>query len=88
MADYVPRGIFNGLPQATLDEMRTQALARITGGDFTNLSGAMKSSTRNWGMLPQDILEEIAFAEAIASGQPRATRVYSDLRTQSDGTRV
>lgn len=88
MADYVPRGIFNGFSQAVLDEMRAAAVARITGGDFTSLSGAMKSSTRQWAMAPQDILEEIAFTEALASGQPRATRVYSDLRTQPDGQRV
>ncbi len=82
MADYVPRGIFSGLSQVELDALRVVALDQITTGRFTNLSGAMKSSTREYPMSPQDILSEITFAEAILTGNPRPTSVYSDLRSQ------
>lgn len=82
MADYVPRGIFSGLTQSELDALRVIALDQISTGRFTNLSGAMKSSTREYPMSPQDMLEEIKFAEAINTGNPRPTRIYSDLRSQ------
>jgi hypothetical protein len=85
MADYVPKGLFNDMTQIELDALRANALLRITDGDFTNLSGAMKSSTRAWAMSPQDILEEVKYAEQINSGQARATRVYSDLRSRPSG---
>lgn len=88
MAQYVARGIFDGLPQATLDAKRVIALARIDSGDFKSLAGAGKSSSREWPLSPDQILLEIQHAEQVASGIPRANRIYTDLRTQPLGRRV
>lgn len=87
MADYIPKGIFKGLTQVELSALRVTALDRIANGDFVSLSGGMKSSTREWSMTPQEMLEEINYSESILAGVPRATRVYVDLRSQPLGRR-
>ena len=85
---YAPSWILKGLSQIELDALRVAALARITGGDRTALSGANKSSSKQWAMLPQDLLKEIVYAEEMLSGVPRKTRVHADLRSRPIGWRV
>lgn len=57
-----PSGIFVGMTSADILVIRTAALARITDGDFTQLSGAQKSSSKTYEMKPQDVLRECNYA--------------------------
>lgn len=73
-------GIFVGLPQSELDALRASALAAITGGRRTSLSGGQKSGTKEWQMSPQDVLGEVKFAEQQnGTRAPRAQKVEQIL---------
>lgn len=73
-------GIFVGLPQAELDALRANAIAGITGGRRTSLSGGQKSGSKEWQMSPQDVLGEVKFAEQQNGMRPpRAQKVEQVL---------
>lgn len=77
-----PSGIFVGLTQSELDDLRTSAIARIQSGERTGLSGGGKSGQKNWQMSPQDVLFEINYAEKMLGNTPRAQKVVSVLNDQ------
>ncbi len=63
-----PSGIFAGLSLVELQELRADLILRITQGDRTSLSGAAKSSSKNWAMDPQDALVEVNYSIGILTG--------------------
>jgi hypothetical protein len=74
-----PTRIFKGLTVEQLNELKTKALARISSGDFTSLSGGAKSSSRKFEMTPQEILEEVKVELAVLNGTPRVTHTTQDF---------
>lgn len=76
-----PRYIYRGLTAAELQEIRAKALARIRDGSFTNLSGAQKSSSREY-VDAQDMLFEANAALGllgITGFEAPPSTVYEDL---------
>lgn len=74
-----PTGIFVGLSQVELDALRVSALAGITSGRRTSLSGGQKSGSKEWQMMPQQVLLEVIYAERKARSRPaRVTKTYMD----------
>lgn len=73
-------GIFIGLTQVELAALRVSALARISSGDRTSISGGGKSGTKAYSMSAADVLSEIVIAEQ-ASGvkAARVKTVVQDL---------
>jgi len=71
-----PTGVFVGLSTAELAALRASALARMLNGDFTALSGAQKSSSKEWKMDPAQVLLEVKMAE----GTLGPTTIYQDFR--------
>lgn len=78
-----PTGIFVGETQATLDEIRVDALAQITSGRRTSISGGGKSGSKEYSMSAQDILREVVYAEQQnGTRSPRAAQVVQALNAQ------
>jgi hypothetical protein len=74
-----PCGLFVGLSQVELDALRVSALAAITSGRRTSLSGGQKSGSKEWKMDPQQMLIEIRYAERQAGTIPaRVSKTYFD----------
>ena len=71
-----------GLTQTELDTFRSDAIARITNGERTSMSGGAKSGSKAWQMSPQDILFEVKYAEQMAGSTPRAQKVAQVLNDQ------
>ena len=74
-----PQRIFKGLTLEQLNELKTTALSRITNGDFTALSGNGHSSSKQYAMSPQEILDEVNTEIDVLSGNPRVTRTTQDF---------
>lgn len=74
-----PQRLFRGMTLAELQALRATAILRITNGDFTNLSGAGKSSTRKWEMSPQEILDEVNYEIEVITGTRPPSTVYQDF---------
>ncbi len=80
-----PSGIFVGLSQVELDALRTSALAGITSGRRTSLSGGQKSGSKEWKMDPQQMLLEIQYAERAAGTIPaRVTKTYMNTNVPNE----
>lgn len=80
---YSPLGLFVGLAQSELDELRESALTRIKSGERTAMSGGQKSGSKAWQMSPQEVLAEVRYAEqqsGVASG--RVSKVYQTMNDQ------
>jgi ATP-dependent DNA ligase len=71
-----PSGIFQGLSAAELASLRATALSRIANGDFKQLSGAAKSSTKEEPMDPRQMLLEVKYAEGTLGPQT----IYQNYR--------
>ena len=66
-----PSGIFLSLTIDELLALRASAILRVTQGDRTSLSGASKSSGKNFSMSAQDELIEINYAiQRLQNSQP------------------
>lgn len=66
-----PQGIFIGLTLEELQAERLIALDRARYGDRTALSGAAKSSSRNFSLSAAEALREINFAiSQLTGGSP------------------
>ena len=63
-----PTGAYVGLPLEELQEIRTQLISRIANGDRTGLSGAAKSSSKNYAVNPLDALTEVNYAIGLLTG--------------------
>lgn len=75
-----PSGIFVGLSQTELDALRASAISGITSGRRTSLSGGQKSGSKEWQMIPQQVLLEVIYAErASAVRAARVAKVYDDF---------
>jgi len=74
-----PTRIFKGLSLEELNALKATALARITSGDFTSLSGGGHSSSKAFAMSPQDILDEVQTELGVLSGKPRVTHTTQDF---------
>ena len=80
MPAFSPQGLFVGLPQSELDSLRAAAIAAITGGQRTSLSGGQKSGSKEYKMSPQDVLAEVNYAEQQNGIKPpRAQKVVQVL---------
>lgn len=73
-----PRRIYRNLSDAQLLQIRDAALDRIINGSFTNLSGAQKSSTREF-VDPQDMLFEAEYEIGSRAGTLAPSRTYQDF---------
>lgn len=74
-----PSGIYTQLTDAELAVLRADALAAMTSGRRTSLSGGQKSGTKQWQMTPQDMLLEIQYALRQRGALPaRVTKTYMD----------
>ncbi len=72
-----PSGIFLGLSQTELDALRASALSGITNGRRTSMSGGQKSGSKEWQMMPQQVLLEVIYAERQAGSRAaRVTKTY------------
>lgn len=75
-----PSGIFTTLSADELAELKANALAAITGGRRTSISGGAKSGSKEWQMKPQEILAEVKYAEQQLGLIPaRVTKTYGDF---------
>lgn len=74
-----PSRIFKGLTLEELNALKTAALLRITNGDFTALAGNGHSSSKQYAMSPQDILDEVNAELEVLTGNPRVTRTTQDF---------
>lgn len=80
---YSPRGIYVGLSQSQLNELRTSAIARINSGERTAMSGGQKSGSKAWQLSPQDSLAEVIFAEQQSGARTgRTSKVYQTMNDQ------
>lgn len=73
-----PAGLFLDSSIFTLDVLNaliTSAKDRILKGDFTNMSGAEKSHSKQWALPPDRVLIEANYAKRVLTGQKRATTV-------------
>lgn len=73
-----PQGIFVGLDRAALEALRDAAILRITQGDRVSLSGAAKSSGKNYSMSASEELREVQFALNKLLGTALPTATYFD----------
>lgn len=79
-----PTGIFTGLSQSELDDLRSSALDGITSGRRTSLSGGGKSGSKEWQMTPQEVLREVVYAKQQSGARAgRVSRVYQDFTGRS-----
>jgi len=78
-----PSGIYVGLPLVDLQTIKTSLIARITNGDLTSISGASKSSSRNFAMSPQDALFEVNYALGLLNNTGPARTTYFDVRRRT-----
>ena len=62
-----------------LEELKATALTRIANGDFTALSGGGHSSSKQFAMSPQDILDEVQTEIGVLTGNPRVTHTTQDF---------
>lgn len=77
---YSPSGIFVGLSTQELAELKASALRAITSGQWTSITGGQKTGSKQYQMRPQDVLEEVKFAEQSAGiGRPRAQKITQIL---------
>jgi len=75
-----PSGIFLGLDQTELDEIRANALLQISSGRRTSLSGGQKSGSKEWSISAEQMLLEVIYAEQQnGTREPRVTKVYQTL---------
>ncbi len=78
-----PQGLFIYLTVAERAALRTSALARMTSGERTSLSGGGKSGSKAWQMSPQEVLAELLYAAQILGEVPRrAQKVVQVLNDQ------
>lgn len=75
-----PKGLFRYATTAQLNAMLAAAIDRATNGQFTALSGAQKSSSKEWIDLQQDLLEINAELDK-RNGVARVQKVVSDLNS-------
>lgn len=73
-----PQGIYIGLSIDELNAIMVSARARILNGDRIGLSGAAKSSTKNYSMSASDMLREAQYALNQITGQGLPMRTYFD----------
>ena len=73
-----PNGIYVGLDRAELDELRAIAIERTKNGDRVSLSGAAKSSGKNYSLSAADMLREVQFALDRLLGTGLPTQTYFD----------
>lgn len=75
-----PSGIFTSLSASELTELKANAIAAITGGRRTSISGGAKSGSKEWQMTPQEILREVKYAQQQLGILPaRVTKTYGDF---------
>jgi len=74
-----PTRIFKGLTLEELNTLKATALSRIANGDFTALAGNGHSSSKQYAMRPQDILDEVNAELEVLTGNPRVTRTTQDF---------
>lgn len=83
MPSYSPLGLFTGLTQSELNELRASALSRITSGERTAMSGGQKSGSKAWQMSPQEVLAEVNYAEQQSGVRTsRVSKVYQTMNDQ------
>jgi len=76
---FSPLGIYVGLAQSELDEIRAAALERAKNGSRTSLSGGQKSGSKEW-VDPRETLAEVNYAEQQnGTRAPRAQKVVQIL---------
>lgn len=78
-----PCGIFVGYEQSVLDGLKANALAAITGGRRTSLSGGAKSGSKEWKMDPQQMLVEIRYAEQQSGTLPPRVQTVVQVLTRN-----
>lgn len=71
-----PTGAFIGLSLEDLQAELAIARARISGGDRTSLSGAAKSSGKNYSMSASDHVREVNYAINQINGSGLPMRTY------------
>lgn len=71
-----PQGIYLGLSIDELNTIMAEARARITNGDRIGLSGAAKSSTKNFSMSAADQIREAQYALNQLTWQGLPMRTY------------
>lgn len=75
-----PTGIFTSFTASELLVLKANALAAITGGRRTSLSGGAKSGSKEWQMTPQEVLLEVKYAQqqlGIIAG--RVSKTYGEF---------
>lgn len=70
-----PQGIYVGLTREELEELRAIAIDRTKNGDRVALSGAAKSSAKNFSLSASDMLREVQYAlsRLLGTGLPSVT---------------
>jgi len=72
-------GIFSSLTADELAALKANALAAITSGRRTSISGGAKSGSKEWQMSPMEILREVKYAEQKLGLIPqRVAKTYMD----------
>jgi len=83
MPAYSPKGLFVGLSQSELDDLRAGAIARMNGGQRTSISGGAKSGSKEYPMPPDQVLAEVIYAEQQnGTRAPRNQKVYQVMNCQ------
>lgn len=77
-----PSGAYIGLSISELEAIRAKLISRIADGDRTGLSGAAKSSSKNFAVNPLDALVEVNYAIGLLTGQGPARTTHFNASEQ------
>lgn len=76
---YSPTGILIGLSQAQLDTIKASAIAALTNGRWTTITGGQKTGSKQYED-PKQTLAEVRFAEQTnGTLPPRASKITQIL---------